>query len=86
MTAELVAIKEALNEIEKKAVRKDKIVILTDSLAASISLKNHNKAQATKDLTEEITEKNSPTQTPKGYYNTNLLDPSTFRNRRQRKS
>ena len=57
MTAELVAIKEALNEIEKKAVRKDKIVILTDSLAASISLKNHNKAQATKDLTEEITEK-----------------------------
>ena len=36
MTAELVAIKEAFNEIEKKAARKDKIVILTDSLAASI--------------------------------------------------
>ena len=57
MTAELVAIREALNEIEKKAVRKDKIVILTDSLAASISLKNHNKPQARQDLTEEITEK-----------------------------
>ena len=26
--------------------------------------------------------KNSPTQTPKGDYNTNLLDPSTLRNRR----
>ena len=57
MTAELVVIKEALNEIEKKAVRKDKIVILTDSLAASISLKDHNKPQARQDLTEEITEK-----------------------------
>ena len=57
MTAELVAIREAVNEIEKKAVRKDKIVRLTDSLAASISLKNHNKAQARQDLTEEITEK-----------------------------
>ena len=57
MTAEQVAIREAVNGIEKKAVRKDKIVILTDSLAASISLKNHNKAQARQDLTEEITEK-----------------------------
>ena len=57
MTAELVAIGQALNEIEKKAVRKDKIVILTDSLAASISLKNHNKLQARQDLTEELTEK-----------------------------
>ena len=46
-----------MNEIEKKATRKDKIVILTDSLAASISLKNHNKAQARQDLIEEITEK-----------------------------
>ena len=46
MTAELVAIREALNEIEKKAARKDKIVILTDySLAASISLQNHHKQQ-----------------------------------------
>ena len=39
MTAEQVAIREAVNEIEKKAVRKDKIVILRNSLAASISLK-----------------------------------------------
>ena len=38
--AELVAIREAINEIEEKAKRKDKIVILTDSLAASISLRN----------------------------------------------
>ena len=55
---------------------------MTDSLAASISLKNHNKAQARQDLTEEITVKNSPTQTPKIDHNTNLLDPSTLRNRR----
>ena len=57
MTAELVAIREALNEIEKKAARKDKIVILTDSLAASISLQNHHKQQTRQDLTEEITNK-----------------------------
>ena len=57
MTAELVAIREALNEMEKKATRKDKIVILTDSLAASISLKSHHKQQARQDLTEEITKK-----------------------------
>ena len=56
MTAELVAIREAINKIEKKAVRQDKIVILTDSQAASISLKNHNKPQARPDLTEQITE------------------------------
>ena len=52
MTAELVAIREAINKIEKKAVRQDKIVILMDSLAASISLKNQNKPQARQDLTE----------------------------------
>ena len=57
MTAELVAIREALNEIEKRATRKDKIVVLTDSLSASISLKNHHKQQARQDLTEEITKK-----------------------------
>ena len=57
MTAELVAIREAINKIEKKAVRQDKIVILTDSQAASISLKNHNKPQARPDLTEQITDK-----------------------------
>ena len=53
----IVAIREALNEMEKNATRKDKIVILTDSLAASISLKNHHKQQARQDLTEEITKK-----------------------------
>ena len=61
MTAELVAIIEALNEIEKKAARKDKIVILTDSLAASISLQNHHKQQTRQDLTEEITKKKKST-------------------------
>ena len=59
MTAELVAIREALNEIEKKAARKDKIVILTDSLAASISLQNHHKQQTRQDLTEKITKKST---------------------------
>ena len=43
MTAEIEAIREAINEIEEKAKRKDKIVIVTDSLAASISLNNDNK-------------------------------------------
>ena len=57
MTSELVATREALNEMEKKATRKDKIVVLTDSLAASIFLKNHHKQQARQDLTEEITKK-----------------------------
>ena len=56
MTAELVAIREAINEIEENAKRKDKIVILTESLAASIALKN-NKPQARQDLPEKITEK-----------------------------
>ena len=70
MTAELIALREAINEIEKKAQRQDKIVIQTDSLAASISLKNYNKRQTRQDLTEQVTEKNALTQTPKGDNNT----------------
>ena len=46
-----------MNEIEEKVKRKDKIVILTDSLAASIFIKDYDKPQARQDLTEEITEK-----------------------------
>ena len=57
MTAELAAISEAINEIKEKAEQKDKLVILTDSLAASISITNYDKPQARQDLTEEITEK-----------------------------
>ena len=54
MTVEFVAIREAINEIAKKAQRQDKIGILTDLLAASISLKNYNKQQARQDLTRTL--------------------------------
>ena len=87
MTAELVAIREALNEKEKKAARKDKIVILTDSLVASISLKKPPQTTSETGSHRRDNKKNPHTQTPKGDHNTiNMLDPSTLRNRRQRKS
>ena len=79
MTADLVAIREAINEIEKRAVRKDKIVVLTDSLI--IPQRPQQTTSETKSHRRD-NRKNSP----KEDYNTNLLDPSTLRNRRQRKS
>ena len=85
MTAELVAIREALNEIEKRATRKDKIVVLT--LTSSINIPQKPPQTTSETGSHRRDNKKDPhTQTPKGDQYTNMLDPSTLRNRRQRKS
>ncbi|RUS68448.1 hypothetical protein EGW08_023790, partial [Elysia chlorotica] len=52
--AELAAIDEAIKTIQEKKIESENIVILTDSLAATISIKNPNKTNARQDLTESI--------------------------------
>ncbi|RUS83951.1 hypothetical protein EGW08_008306 [Elysia chlorotica] len=52
--AELAAIDEALKTIQEKKMERENIVILTDSLAATLSIKNTNKTNARQDLTESI--------------------------------
>ncbi|RUS76984.1 hypothetical protein EGW08_015241, partial [Elysia chlorotica] len=52
--AELAAIDEAIKTIQEKKIESENIVILTDSLAATLSIKNPNKTNARQDLTESI--------------------------------
>ena len=74
MTAELVAIREALNEIEKKSSTKRQDSHI-DGLTSSINIPpKPQKAQAREDLTKEITENIHRLRHQK--------DPRTLRNRR----
>ena len=82
IAAELVAIREAINETEEKAKQKDKMVILTDSLAASISIKKLRQTANETESNRRDNGTNSHTQTPKGDNDTHLQDPSTLRNKR----
>ncbi|GFS24530.1 reverse transcriptase [Elysia marginata] len=54
-TAELIAIREGLQEVKNKGSNQGNIVILSDSLSATTSLRNLEEKHSRPDITEEIT-------------------------------